>query len=198
MSDLPTIVSGVGRCGTSMVMAMLEAGGANVLGARPLFEQTIDGHIGSEVVLGEKRPLVINPGYVVKILAPFLDRLDTNRAYRFIWLVRNPMQQAASQAKFAHATAGVETTAEQLREMTKHNAQLAQSGMKHCVTGFGDGTQVYARRFEWCLKQPHGLALDLIEFCELPGNASEMASVIRQRPSECAAGMEFPIERVAS
>lgn len=192
MPDLPVIVSGVGRCGTSMVMAMLEAGGFPVKGEAPLYEQPLDrfDKVKAELAAAEHwyNPL---DGAATKMLFPYLSHLHSERAYKFIWLVRDPLQQAASQAKFAFATRGEQSDRAALRKMAGANMALGIEGLKKCREGFGDGSMCYSRRFEWCLAQPEALARDLMAFIGFEADLDAMVAVVRERPGECANEMEF-------
>jgi hypothetical protein len=90
----PTIgVAGFGRCGSTMAMAMLRAGGIPAVdGSDPDSGELLD---GIEALAG-----VELAGRAVKIL-DLAGRVPLPRAdWRFIWLDRDPVQQARSVAKF--------------------------------------------------------------------------------------------------
>ncbi len=191
----PVIVSGVGRCGTSMLMQILEASGALVVGGTlPLYEQPIDTHIAREVLSGKRETFSPASGDAVKVLCVFLNRLDTSRAFRFIWLVRDPLQQAASQAKMASMATGYRSDGHDLKEMARHNMRLTVEGLHFCQEGFGDGTKVYSRRFEWCIEHPGELVTDLVTFLGLvdPDTAA-MCSVVKERPTGCLREIELDL-----
>lgn len=139
MSD-PVIVSGLGRCGTSMVMEMLEAGEYPVAGHPPYYEQPIHVHGMLEGAAGHR--LVYDPpeGQAVKILAGSLDRLDLTRSFRFIWMTRDPVAQKASQAKFPEKT---------------------WPELKIPLTSFGPDTLVWENSFEDMLAHPFVNAAEL-------------------------------------
>jgi len=165
-----------------MLMEMLEAGGVPVLGELPLYEQPIDSHVAREVMGGKRGIFDVDGGTAAKVLYPYLNRLDPKRAYDFIWLVRDPLQQAASQAKYAFRTAGIESDRQSLRKMAGDNMRLAIEGLRLC-TEFSDGSRCYSRRFEWCLAQPWALARDLAELFPLDQVAA--VTVVRKRDPEC-------------
>ena len=188
----PVVVSGVGRCGTSMIMAMLEAGGMKVNGSAPLYGGVME--MADSVPAG-KRGIFLGDHTASKLLLPYLDALDPKSAYRFIWMVRDPIQQAMSQAKFAARTKGIDSDATALKQMADHNMKYAKIGLRRCQVGFGEGSTCYARRFEWCLENPGELADDLIEYLGLGKEMFHpMAAVVRKRPVECAEGMEFEVK----
>ena len=86
-----TVVAGFGRCGSSLVMQMLAAGGMRTpYSSFPSYEIP---H-GIKVLMGELY------GGAVKILDPHVHQPPKGHVYRFIWLDRDPVQQAKSMAKF--------------------------------------------------------------------------------------------------
>lgn len=192
MPDLPVIVSGVGRCGTSMLMAMFEAGGFPVLGEPPLYDQPMKRFVSIRDCLDEISTHWYEPteGAATKMLFPFLQNLKTERAYRFIWLVRDPLQQAASQAKFAFANGGPAAEREDLRRLARNNMGLAIEGLK-IHEKFADGSMMYSRRFEWCLGQPEQLARDLASYTEADLDLDAMVAVVRKRSGDCSTDLEF-------
>lgn len=81
------IVAGLGRCGTSLVMQMLDAAGIPCVGRFPAFEED-DPWVGT--------------GRAVKWLDPHRRplRVAIGSRYRCIWLSRDPVEQARSQLKW--------------------------------------------------------------------------------------------------
>lgn len=95
-----TIITGMGRCGSSMVMQMLVAGGVEVTGdaVPPLWEDPRCAEMPvNHDMLQEAR------GRAVKILTPHRYDLPTDAGhdYRWIWLDRNKREQERSQHKMA-------------------------------------------------------------------------------------------------
>lgn len=93
-----TLVCGFGRCGSSLVMQMLEAGGIPGTGAYPAFEHEET----SAVLRGETIDaawLDAQVGKAVKVLDPQRGRIPAGTPMRAIWMTRNADQQAASHAK---------------------------------------------------------------------------------------------------
>lgn len=88
------------RAGSSMTMRMLHAGGVEpVDGTQP----------GSYELSSFEAMLAARPaGYSIKLLDSFLQNpavLDTADSWKFIWLDRNPHQQARSQLKLMRTLA---------------------------------------------------------------------------------------------
>lgn len=93
MSAAPTIVvAGLGRCGSSLTMQMLHAGGMPCVGPFPAFE---DERVRQRVALADVEAW---RGQAVKVLDP--QRTGLPGDVRVIWLDRDPKHQADSQAKF--------------------------------------------------------------------------------------------------
>jgi len=96
VSEEIVVVSGLGRCGSSAMMQMLEAGGMPLYTHTPVFYE-------SKRVLGlpEKSSFLEQAkGKALKILDPQIYQPSPKYAYRFIWMDRNIQQQVKSQRKF--------------------------------------------------------------------------------------------------
>lgn len=93
------IVAGLGRCGTSLTMQMLQAGGIPCVGEYPAFEdQRTDITALDYRWLGEQR------GRAVKLLDPHRGAHSLRTIYAtVIWLDRDPTEQAKSQIKMSRA-----------------------------------------------------------------------------------------------
>ncbi len=100
--DFVFLVCGFGRCGSSLVMQMLDAGGYRVTGEHPAYED--------EIVLAETQtPAMWLPylGRAVKRIDPHVGSFPPNVPLRAIWLDRDHKEQAKSQAKFLKWSAGL-------------------------------------------------------------------------------------------
>lgn len=92
-------IAGLGRCGSSLVMQMLAAGGAPVLGEYPAYEKT-EGMTWP----GWLQRVAAAPGPVaLKWLDPHKMPLSSGMVVSVVWLERNFQQQAKSQLKFSAA-----------------------------------------------------------------------------------------------
>jgi hypothetical protein len=99
-----TIVSGLPRSGTSLMMQMLEAGGMDILtdGIRKIDKNNPWGYYEFEKVknLGKDNSwLNLCNGKVVKIISILLYDLPTDRKYNVIFMKRNLQEVLASQRK---------------------------------------------------------------------------------------------------
>jgi hypothetical protein len=94
----PTVgVAGFGRCGSSLTMRMLHAGGLPpVPGSSPT---------GYEIGFPLRVVPEDMPGRAVKVLETFMhEPMPTPPGgWRFVWLDRNPLEQAKSQRKMVEA-----------------------------------------------------------------------------------------------
>jgi hypothetical protein len=111
MSDIPTVVvSGFGRCGTSMVMQMLHAGGFQCIGHFPDYEVEQAKNPSAEFIAS-------CAGRAVKVLDP--QRVGLPGDVRLIWLKRDEQQQADSHAKFLSILAGIHLSRKERRSLAK-------------------------------------------------------------------------------
>jgi hypothetical protein len=99
-ADEVLLVCGNGRCGTSLVMQMLEAAEVPTHGRFPAYETDRVGVGRNPVWISQQK------GMAMKVLNPSFDKLHPAK-YRIIWLHRDPEQQTISTAKFAHILMGV-------------------------------------------------------------------------------------------
>jgi len=117
-----TIVSGLPRSGTSMMMKILEAGGMEVLtdNIRTADEDNPRGYYEFERVkeLDEDRGwLKEAEGKVVKVISALLDKLPTDYEYKIIFMHRKMDEILASQKKMLERR-GESTTAINDEDMT--------------------------------------------------------------------------------
>ncbi len=103
-SEIITVVSGLPRSGTSLMMQMLEAGGLEILtdGVREADENNLRGYYEYEKVKSLQRDkswLSEAKGKVVKIVAPLLHYLPNIFHYRLLFVERNIEEILRSQTK---------------------------------------------------------------------------------------------------
>lgn len=118
--DFVTVVSGLPRSGTSMLMRMLDAGGVPALTdkvRRPDDDNPL-GYYELEVVKTlPSRPMWLDDavGGAVKVVSALLERLPADRFYRVVFLQRDLTEVLASQRRMLEArgepTRGVEDDA---------------------------------------------------------------------------------------
>ena len=177
MSGHCIVVSGFGRCGSSLVMQMLAAGGVPCLGKYPAYESR----------------QVLQPGrrQAVKILDP--QRADpTPYAIppdaRVIFLTRDPSEQARSLAKFTSIMVGVSYSRDQRRALAvqlRDDWRLARRAI--------GSRPLLVLSFESLLALPLVCARKLAEFVGGEFDVGAAARQVRPRTPECAAGMDMEI-----
>lgn len=103
VSETITIVSGLPRSGTSMMMRMLEVGGVELLtdGVRMADEDNPKGYYEYEPVKGLHKGrhdwLDVAPGKAVKIVSPLLRFLPRDYQYKIVFMQRKMEEILASQ-----------------------------------------------------------------------------------------------------
>jgi hypothetical protein len=99
-----TVVSGLPRSGTSMMMRMLRAGGLPLLtdGLRTADEDNPEGYFEFEPVKSLETDATWLPaarGKVVKVISELLPRLPKTEEYRVLFMMRKVEEVLASQSK---------------------------------------------------------------------------------------------------
>ena len=166
------LVAGLGRCGTSLALAMLAAGGVPVLGEAPGFEPP-EADFGAEARLPA--------GVAVKFLDPHRRPAPTVRPRLAIWLDRNPVEQAKSQIRFVRL-AGLR--AEDNRSArAKWVAMLVRDRSRSVAALKSAGTPLRIFLFESLIQAPEvsaaALAAYLAPWWRL--DTAAMAAVVRRR-----------------
>lgn len=186
------LICGFGRCGSSMVMQMLHAGGIQCVGDWPDFEAP-----GIETVAAMLRggPLALN-GAAVKILDATsrhdFDLPKRGTGYRALWLDRNPDQQARSACKFMAATNSFPPGNRQHQRALR--AQLAKSytdDRAMCITRLHRicGQQPLILSFENILRDPARIASKLAAWTGRQLDERRMAQQVVPRTPNCLPGM---------
>lgn len=165
----PVIVSGFGRCGSSLVMQMLYAADFPVSGDYPSFEC-------EEYNMGGQPP----PAGASKIL-----NLECNPPpggpYRWIWLDRSHAQQAKSQAKLLRELAGIRMSRHQVRAMA---CSYAPGRVDSFEVMRRLGGPILELSFERLVSNPRNAAESIAVFVGC-GKIEEMAGAVRKRGPEC-------------
>lgn len=181
MAEPILFVAGLGRCGTTMAMRMLDKGGIPVAGPRPAYEDkhmayTTPYYIRQEWVLEQAGRAV---KWIDPLRSPLLWDVWTGGEVVFLLMRRDPEHQARSTGKFLGeklSKAVVAAVAASIRQDQKTTeAYLERAG------------NVYSMSFEWALKEPAEAAAKLAAICktvlgrDLDTDAAARA-VIRRTP----------------
>ena len=156
-----TLVCGFGRCGSSLVMQMLRAGGMLVTGEWPGFEDDRSG-----LTTFDSRWIAAQGGSAVKFLDPQVqvqDRLLARGSYRSIWLDRDLEQQALSVAKFHRTLLGIETS----RRARRAIIASYQRDRPRALAILRAHGPVIETRFEDLLLSPATATRTLADFCSI-------------------------------
>ncbi|MEN6540852.1 MAG: hypothetical protein ABFC67_14690 [Mizugakiibacter sp.] len=189
MSETITLVCGFGRCGSSLVMQMLEAGGMPVTGEYPAFEA---GDIVRPGSIDSTRLPGIN-GHALKLLDPQRYMIPHHFSTHAIWCRRDVIEQAKSHAKFLREVVGLPMNREhrdRIAQAFKEDAKFAirtlrEAGVKHILD----------LRFEDMICRPRVVAEQVSRFCgEL--DVDKMAAVVRSRDPECAPDMSLEFQLI--
>jgi hypothetical protein len=178
-SDNILFVAGLGRCGTTMVMQMLHAAGTPCAGTPPAFE---------DIPVSPSRVdhpwLALQRGRVVKWIDPTVTRIKGHKG-GVIFLSRDPMEQAKSQAKLLGVCLD--------RSARRGMANLIQRDTiraRRIVTAELGSHYVLLLRFEKVLAAPLAAACQIARACDaldLPfGDERAAAAVVLDRPAACA------------
>lgn len=171
-----TAVCGFGRCGSSLVMQMLASGG---------MKTPYSSYPSYEIPNGTQIHYQALKGGAIKILDPHLHPRSFHHSfnYQFIWIDRDPREQAKSMAKlFAafmpHLAPWTGKQIEQCAESFIKDRPKA-IGLLHSLS-----QRVLKLRFEEILAEPKRTARTLSVFCEgLVRKA--MAKRVQERGPEC-------------
>jgi hypothetical protein len=128
-----TIVSGIPRSGTSMMMQMLKAGGLELLidDERKADDDNPRGYFEFEKVKQlrhDKTWIAQAEGKVIKVITQLLSDLPADRKYKVILMNRDIDEVLASQSEMLkrHGESGVIAQIEELKgAFEKHSAQMA-------------------------------------------------------------------------
>lgn len=170
-----TIVAGFGRCGSSLVMQMLAAGGMPT----PYSE-----YPSYEVQNGTQLLIAKLYGAAIKTLDPHINRPPPGLPYRFIWIDRDPVEQAKSMVKFVGAVSNVKLKGDAVATLAasfKKDRPKANAVMLH----YAKCHQILKLKFEEILADPAGTAKKLHDFCGGKLDEAAMAAAVRPRGPEC-------------
>jgi hypothetical protein len=180
------LVCGFGRCGSSVIMQMLEAGGHRITGLPPAYE-----HAAGSMTSFDPQWIARQHGTAVKVLDPHRPHLRFSAGYyRIIWAYRNRQEQALSQAKFVNVMLGLPIDRTLVKDLAKSYRKDQPAAIRKLSRlGF-----VLPIAYEQTLRTPRAVASEIARFCDLPPESvSAMAGVVIPRDSKCAPGFEVEI-----
>jgi len=174
-----TIVSGFQRCGSSLLMQMLQAGGA------PVFHDPEMGYPSFETFCTSQTPddrrwLSRMDGRAIKWLEPrhTCPPVDTGLQMRVIWMKRDYVEQAKSAVKFMQATGFPSLP----KDTAKRFAQSYRKDEQPSLDIWAKRGAVHVQNFEHLLENPQQAVRDVCRFLAASLNETAMAAVVRERP----------------
>lgn len=184
-TDRPILlVCGLGRCGSSLVMQMLKAGGLRVPGVHPYHEIIGEDKERYKLTWRDEFDAVkwLNPARQGK--GPMPDRL-----YRCLWLTRDHFEQAKSWIKLSTEARGKgpDNHLEAILK-TMVNLRKQEQGGKDLVQTVSC-EPVPVLRFETILQSPQKAAHGLHVWADRPLDVSAMESAVKARQPQCAPTM---------
>ncbi len=176
MTDLPWIVAGCARSGSSLVMQMLDRGGVSCFGEFPAYEDPRTANLHNQTWL--------QPGRAHKVLCPPLLRDAPPPQALYVWMERNATQQARSQVKFMRAM-GVSALVsganlERVAESIRRDNQTFRDAVR--------ADRLLVIRFEDLLRSPEATAKSISQFLGA-GDPAAMAAAVIPREPECFDGL---------
>lgn len=182
-----TVVTGLPRSGTTMMMRMLEAGGIYPYydTSRPLlFEKAGVEYVNFNRILretGEVRDL--NTGWLdkchgkaVKILHPANHEIP-NKDYRFIWMDRKLKHMAQSQRKYGERSGLQRPSVEDLTREIRRARKAGKEKLREYP--------MIVVKFEEVLKNAKWQSVRVSAFLQKDMDLDAMAAVVVKRPKHC-------------
>lgn len=180
------IVAGLGRCGSSLVMRMLDAAGVPVVGSYPDYEDAVN--MGLPALDAQRDFASRCAGKAVKLLDPHLHAPPIGLDYRCIFLTRHPVEQAKSILKLIGARGD-----RQARRAMESTVRRDTVRARNAVSHIGDGRYLELP-FENVIHDPIDAASRITRYLAgwpvaredaIPLNVEAMARCVRRRPATC-------------
>lgn len=179
------VVAGMGRCGTSLLMQMLDAAGIECVGKRPDYETPESfGNFRADVFARMR-------GRAIKLVDPMRLPIDEMPNHIVLWLDRDFREQAKSALKLLSVFEnGVRRDRQAVRAMERSLRSDRPKNMK--AVGASGRCPTLILTFEDILSGPAATAR-LVKFLATHGypriSAEQMASQIRRRSPKCLPGL---------
>lgn len=191
------IVAGFGRCGMSVTMQILYAGGIGCTGTWPDFESEAVDHGPIQMSFLQRFP-----GRAVKVINPHLATLPPGFSpYVLIWCDRDPKEQAKSWAKFSRHMMGIEVPRakrDDLQAALERDRKLCMLDVK--IFGLVQPQNKLILKFEETIRRPERAAERIADFLKpwFPRmNRPAMAKTVVERDPRCAAHLEVELRLTA-
>ena len=185
---MTVFVCGHGRCGSSLVLQMIQAGGFPVFGDYPAFEP-------NEVSLDrtERALMPLVAGKACKILEPHLTAWTDLSGVTAIWLDRDIREQAHSQVKFMRIVGGFSLPENGWKALRDSYGPDTSAGIGRLLSA---GAAVKRLSFENLLAEPAACARLIAEWIGVPMDWHAMAAQVIDRPSKCQPGVDIELSLI--
>ncbi len=184
-NDDPIFITGMGRCGLTLMMTMLNSIGVRCYGEPPAFEQ---------VRPGETIHAARFKGFAVKIVDPLLCHWPKKMQARVVMLMRTPLEQAKSQIKMVQWMAPSMAARFIVAESTVAMAESIGRDDIFAAKMFRDmGCNPLRLSFEQLLAFDSGAIDELALYLNLPPRYMDMRKCIVPRGPECQPGMDIEL-----
>jgi len=173
------VVAGLGRCGSSLMMRMLHAGGVPVYCDNYASYETtkIQGLPTNWTWLNETK------GKAIKVLDPHQWKLHPSLNYKIIWLYRNTTEQAKSALKLLVET---RTIATYNRAKVREMAQVYEKDMRLANRSLvALNSELLKISFEELITSAKATSKKVEDFLGLNLNLEKMVSQVKPRTTAC-------------
>ena len=179
-AECVTVVSGLPRSGTSMMMKLIEAGGRAILsdGVRAADEDNPEGYFELEAVKNSRNDaswIEQAGGSAVKVIHLLIPHLPLDRRYKVVMMHRDADEVLASQRKM-------------LERQDREGARLDEAALKGAFAKQLIRIRKYMSKrpcfeviemdYNALVADPEPQLLRLVEFLDLPGDVADMLAVI--------------------
>lgn len=182
MNNRIICVTGSSRSGTSLVMRMLHRGGVPVVAD----EWTSYEDQRANWLPQEHAWLAECVGKAVKILEPLKAQPPMSYAYDFVFMTRNPVEQAKSQLKFLRHGMGlhfVDTGPQAVRTMA--NGLIRDTPLMLAMLNDYPQSRMLRLTFEHLIANPGTAAIELQAWLRVPFNAQRAVQCVVPRGPKC-------------
>jgi hypothetical protein len=179
------VVSGLTRCGSSLMMQMLYTGGCPI-SCEP-GNEAISGEHSDQLSALREIALGLTDGKAIKCLDPHRFPLPPSRQYVIIWMKRDFKEQAKSITKFMQMLLGVR---ESKRTMIRKFEKTLPSETRKCHRLLSE-YPILEVEFENMIRTPKVEAERVANFIKeiVQLDTGKMASVVIERSTDCYSGM---------
>jgi len=190
MDNKTLLVSGLGRCGSSLTLQMLEAGGFPCVGQYPAYEP--------EKLNPSKfdaKWFMSNNGKAIKFIMPEMYDYKFPASYspKAIWIDRDPLEQARSSLKLMRVTVGFEAPDEACEEMASQYDYFKKNSI---AALYRITSKVLFYKFEDILNDPAGYSKSLANWVGVDLSIDDMVNQVIKRDYKSTPDMSIELELI--